>query len=474
LRYAGAEEALKWDQPVPYYVHEIFSMSPLSMLGIVLPGFDTSYPPHVGFIVVLLGLFGIATTWEERSTRWLTAIAAGGLFYSLGTHTVFQGLFYALVPMIEKARVPAVGQIIFDVGICGLAAAGIDRVGRIENAVWRQRLAWTFGGIGLIMISTGAVYTLMNIIWPGAEDRWMMSGWIAIACWLVLRRHTRHAVVWLAFLALTEISLTTARESSNNASKNRGRFHDALAMHYDIATYVRTQGGAPRFSATYDDLPYNFGDWWGIETMDALVPSVPDELWRNDPWSRRTNQLFGVRYYAGKKPRYDGLSKVFNSMSGLTVWEDRDALPRLWSVHKAVAAKDLAEAVKMLQDPQIDLRQETFVIGPPPPLETCTGEVAAPVFERRVPNRLTIATNMACRGMVIVDDLFDLNWTAEVDGQAATVYEAYALVRGVVVERGPHRIEMIYQPRSVYAGALLTLLGMAGTLFAVVAGRVRR
>ena len=465
-RFVGAEEALKWNETVPYYVHETFSMSPLSVLGIVLPGFDTSYPPHLGFIAVLLGLFGMVTTWGDRSTRWLTAIAAAGLIYSLGSHTIFQGLFYALVPMIEKARVPAIAQIIFDMGICGLAAAGIDQLDKIECAVWRRRLAWTFGGIGLIMMTTAAVYTLMKIIWPGAEDRWMLSGWIALACWMILRRNTKHAVLWLSFLGLTEISLTTVRAWANNDMKDRSRLLDGMASHYDISAFLRSAPGAPRVTYVLDDIPYSFGDWWGIETIEAMVPSVPEELWRNDVWSRRTNRLLGVRYYVSKKPRFPDLAKVFESKSGITVWEDRDVLPRIWRVHKVTSVKDLSEAVDRLQHGQIDVREETFVIGPAPALETCDGPELAPVFVKRIPNRLTIQADMACRGMVIVSDLYDRNWTAEIDGRAAAVEEAYALVRGVVVEKGRHRVELIYRPRSVYAGAFLTLFGLVGTVIA--------
>ena len=463
-RFVGAEEALKWNETVPYYVHDTFSMSPLSMLGIVLPGFDTSYPPHLGFTAVLLGLFGMVTTWADRSTRWLTAIAAGGLFYSLGSHTIVQGLFYALMPMIEKARVPAIAQIIFDMGICGMAAAGIDQLNKVEWALWRKRLAWTFGGIGLVMMSTACVYTLMKIVWPGAEDRWMMSGWIAIACWVVLRRNTKHAVLWLAFLALTEISITTVRSWANNDWKERSRLLDNMASHDDIATFVRSKPGAPRMSFVLDDIPYSFGDFWGIETIEAMVPSVPEELWRNDVWSRRTNQLLGVRYYASKKPRFAELTRLFDSKSGIPVWIDPEALPRLWQVHKVSSVKDLVEAVKMLQDPHLDMRKEALVIGKAPPLESCEG--GSETYIKRVPNRLTIEAEMVCRGMVIVDDLYDRNWTAEVDGVPAGVHEAYALVRGVVVEKGSHRVELIYRPRSVYAGAFLSVFGILVALIA--------
>lgn len=465
-RFAGAEDALKWNEPVPYYVHDTFSMSPLSMLGIVLPGFDTSYPPHIGLIAVLLGLFGMATTWEDRSTRWLTAIAAGGMVYSLGGHTLVQGIIYALVPMIEKARVPAIAQIIFDLGLCGLVAAGIDQLSNME---WRRRLAWTFGSVGVIIISTAGVYTLMKIIWPGAEDRWMLTGWVALACWLVLRRQTKHAVLWLAFLALTEVSITTPRGWANNEWKPRAKLLDDMAAQDDIALFLRSRPGAPRMSFTLDDIPYSFGDYWGIETIEAMVPSVPEELWRNDPWSSRTNELFGVRYYVSKKPRHDDLKALFVSRSGITVWEDSAAFPRVFTVHKATSAKDFQLAKQMLQDEKIKLAQETFVIGAAPALETCDGRDAAR-YEKRVPNRLTMQTDMACRGMLIVPDLYDHNWVAEVDGKPAKIHEAYALVRGVVVEKGHHRVEMIYRPISVYAGAVMTLLGLLGAALAAMKG----
>jgi Bacterial membrane protein YfhO len=369
------------------------------------------------------------------------------------------------VPMIEKARVPAIAQIIFDMGICGLAAAGIDQLNNVEWAVWRQRLAWTFGGIGLLIAATAATFTLMKIIWPGAEDRWMLSGWIALACWLVLRRNTRHAVLWLAFLAFTEISITTVRSWANNDWKERSKLLDGLASHYDIATFLRSRPGAPRMSYSLDDIPYSFGDWWGIETMEAMVPSAPEELWRNEVWSRRTNQLFGVRYYVGKKLRFPELVKVFDSKSGLTVWEEPGALPRLWQVHKIRVAKDLDEARKLLLDPQVELVEETFVIGSAPQLEECSESPA--VYEQRVPNRITIQANMACRGMVIVPDLYDRNWVAEVDGHVTTLHEAYALVRGVVVDKGSHRVELIYRPRSVYLGAFLSFFGIIGAAIAM-------
>ena len=65
--------------------------------------------------------------------------------------------------------------------------------------------------------------------------------------------------------------------------------------------------------------------------------------------------------------------------------------------------------------------------------------------------------------------LFDSNgWSATVDGQPATIYEAYTLVRGVVAPAGAHTIQFVYRPRSVLAGAaLLALASLAAVLFSL-------
>lgn len=470
LRWVGAENAVKWNDIVPYYVHGVFSMNPLSMLGIVLPGFDLSYSPHVGFVAALLGLFGMITNWQDRSSRILTAIAVGGFVYSLGDGTPFEGLLYAIVPMVEKARVPAIAQILFDLGLCGLAAAGIDRLQDVEWAVWRQRLAAAFGVSGLVILLTALGFTLMKILWPGAEDRWVFTGWLTLGAWLVLRRReTRHPALWLALIAICELSMTTVRIWENIDQKDRARRLDALASHTDLAEMLRSRPGAPRMSYSLDDIEYSFGDWWGLETLEAMVPSTPWELWRNDVFSRRVAQLLGVRFYAGKKARYAELPEYFVSRAGIHVWEDRDAMPRLWTVHKAFAVKDLEEARKSLQNPATILSRETMQIGKAPQLATC--DSAPPDranFVERIPNRIRIEAELGCRGMVIVNDLYDANWVARVDGKDAPVEEAYALVRGVVVEAGRHSIEMVYRPKTVLIGAALTAIGLLGAALAAI------
>jgi uncharacterized membrane protein YfhO len=112
----------------------------------------------------------------------------------------------------------------------------------------------------------------------------------------------------------------------------------------------------------------------------------------------------------------------------------------------------------------MDLRRQTFLLEPPPPMEACA-EADSVRLTRHNSGRVTIEADMGCRGMVILGDSYFPGWVAAVDGRRAKIYEAYTAVRGVVVEKGRHTIEMRYLPVSVFAGLLMTLTGAVGAAF---------
>jgi uncharacterized membrane protein YfhO len=66
--------------------------------------------------------------------------------------------------------------------------------------------------------------------------------------------------------------------------------------------------------------------------------------------------------------------------------------------------------------------------------------------------------------MLILNDVYYPGWRATVDGTAGQVYEAYGVVRGVVVGKGRHTVVFEYSPWSVKLGVLLSLVGLAGTI----------
>jgi uncharacterized membrane protein YfhO len=95
------------------------------------------------------------------------------------------------------------------------------------------------------------------------------------------------------------------------------------------------------------------------------------------------------------------------------------------------------------------------------------------LIERRK-SRILVTADMGCTGMVVASETFFPGWQALVDSRPVPIYEIDGALRGVVAEAGIHRIEMSYRPRSVYAGGLMTLIGLAAAVALALAGFFRR
>jgi hypothetical protein len=171
--------------------------------------------------------------------------------------------------------------------------------------------------------------------------------------------------------------------------------------------------------------------------------------------------MYAINYYIGRKPNSPEQVDVFTGRSGIKVFRNPSAFPRTWIVHEALPIQRDDQVGSLLDSPELAPHSQTFLRGTVPALTKCQ-EPEPAVLRERSSTRVLIEADLKCRGMVIDSDTFFPGWEATVDGRPATLYEAYGFLRGVVVEAGPHRIEMRYRPKSVYWGAALTALGLLG------------
>ncbi len=477
-RWVGLVEPKGWNEPVPYSIHSQYSLIPTSLVAILLPGYQRSNAdPFTGVAALTLALLAVALAWRERHVKVFAAIAVGGLLFSLGRNNVFHGVLYALVPLVEKARSPSFAVFIFHFGIAVLAAYGIDCMRRAGESPWPRRAA-------LALVAFGAgVFALRAALLAGErappDDRFMVVALVALLVAALLHGWRRGvlppvaAAAMLTGLMLIESGNVSGSGWVNREEKGGQPFLPRLAQHSDIAGYLRGVPWPARMEVSDTDIPYNFGDWYGIDQFGGYVASLPANLLRL-PWGYpRSRQIFGVNYTVTREPPGPGQEEVFQSASGLKVHWNRDAFPRVWTVHEARQVSGESEIRAIMGGGPLDLRRTTFLLGPPPPLETCP-EADEVRLTRRNSGRVTIEAEMGCRGMVILGDSYFPGWVAWVDGRRAPIHEAYTAVRGVVVEKGRHTIEMRYLPVSVFAGLLLTLAGFGGALALSIRARGKK
>jgi membrane protein YfhO len=474
VRWVGASEPEGLGETVAYELHKPYSLKPISVLGLVIPGVEhNAYDSYVGGAAVTLGLLGAILGWKDRRVRWLAAMAMGGILFALGPNSVFHGMTYAILPLVNKARVPAAGSVIFSLGLAPLAAFGIDRLHLPESGWVSRRAGWILAGCAAVLMFGSLFFYAARVTPAVSDDRMVITALVALllagllAAWRSGGISARVGTVAALALVLLELGNVTDYWLPAVADRVHNPYLYKLASNYDIAGYIKSQDESARFTYDSHEIPYNIGDWYGIEAFNAYAASVPANLWAHQVFSPRVQEILGIRYYLGKTPERPDQQQVFKGQGGINVYENPHAFPRVWSVHEARKIAGWERARAVLADSGFDARNNVFLIDQnPPKLGSCLGgdEVWMPHHE---PNFVRIEAQMQCRGMVILTDTWFPGWRATVDGKRAKIEQAYGMVRGVVVDPGNHTIEMRYRPWSVYVGAALSVLA-AGIVIVVV------
>ncbi len=320
-----------------------------------------------------------------------------------------------------------------------------------------------FGAIAFLIIF--GVFIAKAQTWEG-DDRVMVTVLAAFALSGLVYRMSSSGAGWYGIpllivgLYLVELGNSAMFYLPNKEEAARNIYLKHFDATKQVADFLRKQPAPVRLWMNVEDVPFNFGDWYGMDVLNGFVPSIPLHVEQLEIHSERGRALYGAAYTIARKPVFPDQKEVFRDANGLAVYENADVLPRAWTVHRAVIVKDFVDARRYLQDPTFDIRQQTFVYGVPPAMDLCDGDTVQS-FRRGI-NWAITEVAMKCRGLVVMSENNAPGWIAKVDGEPTPIYEAYTTLRGVIAGPGTHKIEMFYRPLSVMAGAVSTAAAFIG------------
>ena len=451
MRWAGTPEPLSWKEIVPYAVHEHYSLVPLHAVGILFP-FDGGHVSlFVGVVGVLLAVAGLRSSRDDLAVRVLAATAAAGILFAMPVFNPFYGVFYNLLPMFEKARVPARTVMLFSFAVAPLAAYGLDFL-RERTPSSLPRWLLVAGAAGF-----AAAFALREAAKLEFVDRLSGTGLVLLMASGVLLAGGRLMPAGLIVLSMIEMSRGRAFVPTERPES----LTRPLWSHKDIVEFLKQQP-APFRVETSPEIPHNFGDWNLIESVGGFTAGVTANLHRLGWSSQRTRDLLGITYSIAKQPTQSNQEEVFASTSGWKVFRNPTAFPRAWVVHEALRVPGPDAVPSQIANPGVDLRRTAVIVAESPALETCEGgaEGEAVRWVERQASRIRFEVEARCRGLVVVTDTWYPGWRATVNGQTADILEVDGAFRGVVVNAGKNSVEMKYQPWTFYVGALLTLTGI--------------
>jgi len=470
VRWVGMEHPVGWQEKVSYYVHDQYASPPSSLLSLLLPGAETHTSLFLGMTALSLAVWALRTQWARVEIRILFSIGLGTLLYSMGRSGGLEPLFYSLVPMVEKARSPSMAAAMFTLSFSALAAIGMEALRLKHTPLLMERMHWAFAGtvIGLFSVAK---------LLPGnqsqLEQRWLAVAFVSLLAGMAFRAVRSGAISQrsLSMLLLCAVLIESANMTYYNMAsrhdKNAPQLLEPMSKQMDVREFLATRPAPVRITVDDKEIPFNFGDWHGIEVMGGYLASLTKTHADADWFTPRALQLAGVGYHVGPTARIEGSALLFTGSGGVNVWAyPRTPFPRAWLANASMGYRDTSEFGMLVETETLDLRQVVLSQDKISGLGSCANGEA--IVLRHDPGRVVIRSKSACRSILVLADSDDPGWSVTVDGAGAEKLNVFHAFRAVVAPEGEHTVEWTYSPEGFRPGLAAAAFGfilLAGSQF---------
>lgn len=165
-------------------------------------------------------------------------------------------------------------------------------------------------------------------------------------------------------------------------------------------------------------------------------------------------------------------AQLSDATHSIDLYENPNALPRVYFAKRAVFANTLEEAVKIIISDDFVPGESIIVENPKLSSEYATqGNIQ--IAQSKEGNIVTNVSNAADGAILVCTQTFYPGWRAKIDGHDANVFPVNIKHIGVQVPIGNHRIEFLYQPDSFTYGALVSAVALGITVVLMAFGFFR-
>ena len=410
---------------------------------------------YAGGCVLILGIIAVSEKEIRKKTWfWWSTTGISGLI-ALGTN--IPGVKYlAYVPGVKLVRVPSRAMFIFGFSLIVIASHALHTM---MKSKWVAKKAeyWVTGfGLFVILLLVGLGYLgksfPINLIWG--------MGSTAIFLLIFHLRKFLSEKQWLSSLIVSVLVLDGLGAAWMNIDFRPGS--DIYSHPNSLQAIQNSEFGLFRTYSPSYSIPQHVAARKSLELVDGVDPLQLEK------YVEFTERATGVPNpgYSVTLPPFAGDPATANQM-----YQPDTTLLGLLNVRYLISEFELAAPELEIIDNQNNLFQYRNLnefprawIYPPgrrlslEKIKDDGVEWKEAVVMNWRPNGIEIIAEGP--GTLILSEIAYPGWEVKVDGEKATWFPAFEILRGVGLTEGTHHVEYVYRPKTVYLGFFMSLVGL--------------
>ncbi len=465
----------------------------------------TDYPNYMGIFILILAVIG--SVFHRSGSKWLFIVTAiFALVLSFGKHFFLYGLFYDYFPYFNKFRVPAMFLVLTQFSTAVLAGMGMEVVFRQLRNIETTRLisrigigwvvlaavfflfgAWLMGMIGvpapvqkmvgsdtfLIMILLGMGVGLLYLsVKSRLDPKWVLVG-----------------IIILSVIDLTAVDMRII-EPEKGAPRQKvlknSRWLKSYLKPDPVIQFLQKDDSRFRI------LPLRYlmnENRWAAFNLESVSGYHPAKLANYDRIMKEVGfqhpamlRMLNVKYLVGIDPiEHPELKKVFSGnyyiqgqYVNANVYEYVNWAPRLNLVEKVTFIPEREKQYDLLKNPVFDPVRQAFVSEPLDEYIFNPEDARYKVITWSSDFIEVETSSTSDQFLVFSEIYYPAGWIAKIDGEPAPILETNAVLRGMQIPSGNHRITMSFEPEDIRTGNLISRFSLGMILLLIVVGRFRK
>ncbi len=152
------------------------------------------------------------------------------------------------------------------------------------------------------------------------------------------------------------------------------------------------------------------------------------------------------------------------------IFQNKDVYPRAFLVYDLINVHTFNQALDLLANSAIDLRQTAIVENFPDNSKTLIRKneqkslAGSANVKYITPDRLSVEVETGSSGFLVVSEQYYPGWRAYIDGKETPVYAVDGILRGVLLSEGKHTVVFEYKPLSFLIGVIVSIICLLVTI----------
>lgn len=466
---------------------------------------------YIGVVPLIFIFFGFFK--KQQAYFWFFAISAIVIFL-LTFDTYFAKIIYFFqIPFISTA-VPTRIMFLFCFSISLLSGFGMDTFLKEQNKKIFLKVICVLGGI--YMLSWIFVFTVpiawKDFSWASSlqisrRNLILPTGIFLVSAFSLFRifhinKYKKFIIIFLFLLSVLDLFYFFHKITPFTPKETIYPNTEVLGYLKKIQGINRSWGYANGYISTnlqtYEKIFSTDGyNALHIRRYGELLSSsrdgkIPLFIPRSDPmiasgygktdlkknrYRQKLLNLLGVKYVFNK---IDSISQLipdhqtFDSTTYKLIWqefpwqiyENKDALPRVFLASDYVVENDKNRIIQMILDDKLDLREKVILEeNISPEMSFAKDKNAKVELEKYAPNKITLRTDARTNMILFISDNYYSNWKVSVDRENGKIYRANYSFRAVPIVKGQHEVIFSYYPESFVLGLKISLITVGLLLF---------